>query len=100
MFTIEGDPGGSWGSCEIVDISILGAGLELFGPVPLELIGREVLVEVQTGAGASITLQMIGVIRYSRAGIRGGMRVGIEFGDLSQTEQAILNVLEQMRVVW
>jgi hypothetical protein len=30
----------------------------------------------------------------------GGTRVGIEFGDLSETERAILHVLEHMRVVW
>ena len=99
-FTIEGVPGGAWGACVVVDISILGAGLELFGVIPPEFVGHQILVEVQTPAGASITLQMVGEIRYSSAGSQGGTRVGIEFGHLSETEQAILNVLEHMRVVW
>jgi len=43
---------------------------------------------------------MVGEIRYSTTGKRGGVRVGIEFAELSDTEQAILNVLEQMQAVW
>ncbi len=96
-----------WGACEILDISILGAGLELFEgaghvleALRYELIGHKVLVEVHTPAGASITLQMVGEIRYTTEGKQGGIRVGIQFNDLSETEQAILNVLEQMQAVW
>jgi len=105
-YTIESGPSGVWGACEILDISILGAGLELFEDsrhLPStegDPIGRWILVEVQTPAGASITLQMVGEIRYSTEGKQGGTRVGIQFNDLSETEQAILNVLEQMQAVW
>jgi len=99
-FTIEGLREAAWGACLVLDISILGAGLELLEDTPAELIGREILVEVQTPAGAAITLQMMGKIRNSGPGSRGGTRVGIEFGDVSPTEQAILNVLAHMRIVW
>jgi PilZ domain len=99
-YVIEGDLHKAWGACVIVDISILGAGLELFGDVLPDQIGRQIVVEVQTPAGAAITLQMVGEIRYSAAGTRGGTRVGVEFGHVSDTERAILNVLEHMRVVW
>jgi hypothetical protein len=104
-YTIEGGTSGVWGACEILDISILGTGLELFDNPQLpadavDLVGCQILVEVQTPAGASITLQMIGEIRYSTEGKRGGIRVGIQFNQLSETEQAILNVLESMQAVW
>ena len=86
--------------------TLLGAGLELFEDsrqLPStegDLIAHRILVEVQTPAGASITLQMVGEIRYSTEGKQSGTRVGIQFNDLSETEQAILNVLEQMQAVW
>jgi hypothetical protein len=99
-YTIEGVPGGAWGACDVLDISILGAGLELFGTTAPELVGREILVEVTTPAGSSITLQMVGKIGHSGPGRRGGIRVGVEFGGLSEMERAILNVLEQMQAVW
>jgi hypothetical protein len=97
---IEGVPGGAWGACEVVDISVLGAGLELFKVGPLPLVGCQILVEVHTPAGASINVQMLGEIRYSIEGVHGGTRVGIEFANLSETEQRILQVLEHMRAVW
>jgi hypothetical protein len=101
-YTIEGVPGRLWGACEVLDISILGAGIWLSeAPRPEDdLIGRPILVEVQAPAGASITLQMLGEIRYTEAGPRGGTRVGVEFLHLSDTEKAILDVLEHMRAVW
>jgi hypothetical protein len=63
---------GTWGLCEILDISILGAGLEVFEPPPGELVGREITVEVETPAGASITLRMTGQIRNVAVGPKGG----------------------------
>jgi hypothetical protein len=105
-YTAEGGTSGAWGGCEILDVSILGAGLELFEhsnhllPDIETLIGHQILVEVQTPAGASITLQMLGEIRYTAPGKHGGVRVGIQFNQLSEVEQAILNVLEQMQAVW
>jgi hypothetical protein len=105
-YTVEGGTPGVWGACEILDISILGTGLELFEdpqrllPTISDLIGRPILVEVQTPAGASISFQMMGEIRYTTPGNRGGVRVGLEFSQLSETEQAILNVLESMQAVW
>jgi len=86
----------------VLDISILGAGLELTGDITdmSDTIGHAILVEVQTPAGASITLQIMGEIRYLAPGSQGGIRVGIEFGGLSETEKQILHVLENMRAVW
>jgi hypothetical protein len=104
-YTIEGAPSSTWGECEVVDISIQGAGLEFMGDADHalrdmdesgEFVGRRILVEVQTPAGL---LKVAGEIRHSMQGNR-GMRVGISFSDLSETEDSILNALEQMRAVW
>jgi|SRR5580693_3776413 hypothetical protein len=92
--------GGTWRACQVLDISILGTGLELFEPPEGDLIGREITVEVETPAGASITLRMTGEIRNVAVGPDGGRRVGTQFAELSETETAILQVLEHMRVVW
>jgi hypothetical protein len=69
--------------------------LELCGPIQMDLIGREITVEVQTLAGASISLRMSGEIRNVVASVspKVGTRVGIEFGELSDTEKAIFQVL-------
>jgi hypothetical protein len=96
-YTLDGE---TWGACEVLDISILGAGVELFEPPDGELMGRQITVEVETPAGASITLRMTGQIRNIAPGPKGGTRVGTEFANLSETERAILDVLEHMRVVW
>jgi len=100
-YTIEGTGDRRWGSCVVVDISVLGAGLELFGAAPRDsVVGSDLLVEVQTPAGASITLQIMGKILYLIPGKQGGTRVGIAFQSLSRTEAAILDVLENMHAVW
>ena len=85
-----------------MDISVLGAGLELFGTVPPfdSLVGHDLVVEVQTAAGSAITLQILGKILYLGPGKLGGTRVGLEFTALSTTERAILDVLENMHAVW
>jgi hypothetical protein len=90
-----------WGPCIILDISTLGVSLEVLGDIVGRIrVGGRILVEVHTPAGASITLRVVGEIRNTTAGKEGGTRVGIAFSDLSETEQAILNVLESMEAVW
>jgi hypothetical protein len=97
LYEFEAGPSGT---CQVLDITILGAGLELFDASHEDFVGRRIAVEVQTPAGASITLRMMGEVRNVSMTTTGGTRVGIEFGDLSETERAILHVLEHMRVVW
>ena len=87
---------GSW-ECRVVDVSILGVGLELFGPPPRDVIGGRILADVDHG---SISLQLRGIVRHTASGSEGGLRVGLEFTDLSDTERSILDALEQMNVGW
>jgi len=84
----------------MIDMSILGVGLELFGSLAQDLAGKRVVVQVQAPVGASITFRLVGVVRNMSLGSIGGTRVGIESVGLSDTEQKILRVMELMQVVW
>lgn len=99
-YRFEGDARGEWGNCRVIDISLLGVGIELFGSVPSNAIGRRVTVEVETPAGASVLLQLAGVCRHTSPGREGGTRTGIEFTGLSETERSILEIMGHMQIVW
>jgi hypothetical protein len=88
------------GDCDVIDISILGAGIEVYGDVPGDLLGRRLVAEVQAPIGASVSIRLVGEVRYTEQGANGGTRVGIEFTDLSETERQILHMMELLKVVW
>jgi hypothetical protein len=96
----DGEDPAKWGRCRVIDISVIGAGIEIFGAAPSAVVGRKLIVEVETPAGASVSIRMVGEVRNSSPGSQGGARVGIEFVDLSRTERSILEALERMQVVW
>jgi hypothetical protein len=99
-YRVEDDPEGDWDYCQMIDISVIGVGLELFGPVPEDIIGRRLAVEVGTPVGASVSIHLAGEVKNTAAGAEGGTRVGMEFVDLSETERKILQVMELLQVVW
>jgi hypothetical protein len=84
----------------VIDISVLGIGLELFGDVPEELIGHRLSVKIQAPVGESVSLQLVGVVRNADPTADGCIRAGLEFVDLSETERGILEVIELLGVVW
>ncbi len=86
--------------CKIVDLSVLGVGLELFGDVPKDLIGHRLHIEVQAPVGESIILRLSGTVRNMGPGSDGAIRVGLEFVDLSDTERMILNAMDVMGIGW
>ena len=85
--------------CRVLDISVIGAGIEVFDGVP-DPIGSRLTVEVSTPAGASVSLRLVGEIKNVGPGRDGGTRVGIEFADLSATERSLLTLLGEMKMVW
>ena len=110
----EGDPGSSWYECQVLDVSILGsglevsdlgqsllgAGLEIFSPVPQDLVGNKITVDAHTPERESVSFRFTGLIRHVRSELPGSIRAGIEFLGLSPTERTMLDALERMRVVW
>lgn len=99
-YRVEDDPQSDWDNCQMIDISVVGVGLELFGDVPEDLTGHRLAVEVQTPVGASVSIRLVGEVRNTAKGARGGTRAGMEFVDLSDTERQILQVMELLQVVW
>lgn len=95
----------------VLDISILGAGLEIydpdqpivgvqFDPAGDTLVGHKITVDAHTAGGGSLSIRFTGMIRNVRPGPLGSIRAGVEFLGLSDTERTMLDALERMRVVW
>lgn len=101
-YRIEGDDPEAWHECRILDISVIGVGVELFGPViqPDRLFGRRLVVEAQTPSGESLSVRARGEVRNVGPGAEGGVRVGMEFIELSDTERSILDALVVMGALW
>jgi hypothetical protein len=78
----------------MIDISVVGVGVELFGDVPADLVGRRLVVEVDPPIGDSIGIRLVGDVKSTREQMDGATRVGVEYTDLSQTERQILRILE------
>jgi hypothetical protein len=90
-YRFEGDPDGKWFDCQVLDISILGAGIEIFHPLHGDLVGRKVTVDAQASGSGSASIRFVGTIRDIRPGPSGGIRTGIAFSGLSE---------ERLRVGW
>jgi|HubBroStandDraft_5_1064220.scaffolds.fasta_scaffold523541_2 hypothetical protein len=97
---LEGDSRAGSGDCRVIDISVIGVGLELFGAVTEYLIWRRTVVHVSVSVGSSVSPS-------SGCGSQGHdsettrqVRVGLEFVDLSETERAIIDVIEKLGAAW
>lgn len=99
-YVVDDDPSSGWHECQLIDLSLLGMGLEVFGPGATGLIGQRILVHVDVGEGKSIALRLAGVVRNANTGSSGGTRVGIEFIDLSEGEQSVLRMMEHLKIRW
>lgn len=99
-YFVEGDIQPGWGDCRLLDISVMGVGIELFGDVPQDLIGRRIVIQVHAPVGTSVSLRLVGEVRNTTEMPQRGSRVGMVFVDLSETELAVMEVIEQMGAVW
>jgi hypothetical protein len=103
-YVVEDDPEAEWRECRVLDISVLGVALELFATHSDDdsalLVGHRLVILVQAPVGESISVRLMGTVRNVGGGAQGGTRVGLEFVGLSDTEQAIVKVIEQLQVAW
>jgi hypothetical protein len=90
QYKIEDDPEGSWRECRVVDVSTFGAGLELVDATPDETAGRNIV----------LADNLRGEVRHAVPAKSNGVRVGIEFVDLNETEQTYLNSLVKLQAAW
>jgi hypothetical protein len=98
--SLEGDPEQRSTECRVIDISTIGAGVEVLGMVDRHLVGRRLIVEIQAPTGATFSVRFVGEIKNAGVVPHGGVRIGMLFVGLSETEQQILNLFEQMQVSW
>jgi len=103
-YVVEDDPESEWRECRVLDVSVLGVGLELF-PTDSDndsslLVGHRLVILVQAPVGESISVRLMGTVKNVGSGAQGEIRVGLEFVGLSDTEQAIVTVIEQLQVSW
>jgi PilZ domain len=88
-FLIE-DDAEEWRDCRVIDISTAGAGLTLLGTSADELVGRQLILAVQ----------LRGELRFVKPSRDDALRVGIQFGVLSEAERAYLDSLSELQALW
>jgi hypothetical protein len=84
----------------VLDVSVIGVGVELVTEIPTDPLGRRITIEVHPSAGRSVSLRLIGTIQNAVPTSGGRLRVGVQFIGLSETERAILDAFEQLGIVW
>lgn len=92
---LAGDTAAGWRDCRVIDISMLGLGITFDYPDPGDLSGRLISVNLP-GDASSVNVRLEGEIKNVAPMINRGVRVGIEFVPLSETELAITSVLSVM----
>jgi c-di-GMP-binding flagellar brake protein YcgR len=95
----QDDSDSAWKECRVMDISLIGVGLQLLG-VQSDLIGHQLVVQVQAPVGESVTLRLKGRVVNLGDYPQDMTRAGLEFVGLAEMERSILGVLEQMQVAW
>jgi len=97
---VADDESSAWGTCQIIEISIVGVGLELDDLLTDDLIGRRLVVETTAPSGTAVSIRMEGDVRHASQFHPGRTRVGMEFVDLSETERQILDAMGRLGAVW
>jgi hypothetical protein len=89
-YLVEGDCDERWRGCRVIDISTAGAGLELLETSTEEISGRRILLAVL----------LRGELRNVGPGKNDGLRVGIQFTDLTKPERTYLDSLTEIHALW
>ena len=89
-YRLVDDENSAWKPCTVVDLSTIGAGLELFGNRDDALAGRSLVLRVHDDDGEPSGVLLRGEIRRVEHGTN---RVGIEFVWLSSVDAAVVAVL-------
>jgi hypothetical protein len=90
-YMIEDDPEERWRPCRVVDVSTLGAGLELFDTTEEEMAGKSIVLSVD----------LRGEVRHAVATrTDDGIKVGIQFEDLTDDETSYVKSLVKLQALW
>ena len=96
-YVVEDDPQSVSKECRVIDISLLGLGLELFGDMTEDMIGHRLVIHVGALSGGSVSLRMVGQVKNLNSNRLGCTRAGLEFTDLSETEREVLKAIELLK---
>lgn len=87
-----------WAECRVVDVTLNGAALELLeGARDIGIGTRLVFVLDSNG---SVFLRLAGEVRRVEPLAGGAASVGIQFALLSETETAVLGLIQRLKVPW
>jgi PilZ domain len=89
-YLVEDDPNDRWRGCRVIDISTAGAGLELLETSADEVTGHRIVLAVL----------LRGELRNVGPSKNNGLRVGIQFTDLTEPERAYLDSLTEIQALW
>jgi hypothetical protein len=89
-YLIDGEKDERWRDCRVIDISSIGAGLELFGTTADEVASRELVVAVYWRTA----------VKNCRTGNADGLRVGTQFLDLTERERTYVDSLTELGAKW
>jgi hypothetical protein len=95
-YAIGLDPTGGWRACDILDISLHGAGLFVADATLEELDQRHLTVRVRRPEHSMALLTLVGAVRNLAVIPGSGLRVGLEFVGLSEADRAVLEALAHM----
>jgi hypothetical protein len=90
LLAIEGCSEPRWRNCRVVDVSTTGAGVELQQSPSIDIIGRNVLLAIHLRAE----------VRHHSSPTETGMRLGLQFVNLSNGERDYIRSLETIGAVW
>jgi hypothetical protein len=91
FFRFDDSDSDAWRCCRVVDISPLGAGLELFGVVSEDQMDGPITVSIELrGTPRNMTID---------AGAHSA-RVGVEFAELSESAKRYMKTLNGVRSRW
>jgi c-di-GMP-binding flagellar brake protein YcgR len=89
-YAVDARPDDGWYACRVLDISLGGVALELFGPAPLHDAGIQVEIHVPT---RPVSLHLRARARYVGPSTNTGIRVGVEWHDVTPVQSELLNSL-------
>jgi hypothetical protein len=96
---VADEPPLEWTECEVVDVSLLGAGVDIWADSGVDLTGYRLMVEVQPPGGDSVVLRFSGRVTRISHESAFHSRVGLVFEHLSESERSILEVIERIQRV-
>ncbi len=91
-YFVEHRPDLGWRPCRVLDISTIGAALELRDARHSETAATRIVLELETVDGGG-SIQLVAVVRHSEDTDDGAIRAGIQFVDLSPLELEVLEML-------